>query len=82
MPRIAPINTLTTLQCQNVKGPAVLCDGRGEMVTRYTWPRRSDNVSLLRSAFNGLAVTVDGTKTGNPVTVPAHPQLKAYLDAL
>ena len=29
MPRIAPINTLTTLQCQNVKGPAVLCDGRG-----------------------------------------------------
>jgi hypothetical protein len=29
MPRIAPINTLTTLQCQNVKGPAVLNDGRG-----------------------------------------------------
>ncbi len=29
MPRIAPINTLTTLQCQNFKGPAVLYDGRG-----------------------------------------------------
>jgi hypothetical protein len=34
MPRIAPINTLTTLQCQNVKGPAVLNDGRGLRLER------------------------------------------------
>jgi integrase len=50
MPRIAPINTLTTLQCQNVKGPAVLNDGRG--------------LRLVVSATNQrkwvLRVTIDG----------------------
>lgn len=50
MPRIAPINTLTTLQCQNVRGPAVLNDGRGlRLVVSVTNQRKW----VLRVTING-----------------------------
>jgi integrase len=50
MPRIAPINTLTTLQCQNVKGPTVLNDGRGLRLV----------VSVTNQRKWVLRVTIDG----------------------
>ena len=52
------------------------------MVARYTGPRRGDIVSLMRSHYSGSAIAVAGSKNQNPVLVPVHYRLKAYLDAL
>lgn len=52
------------------------------MVARYTGPRRGDIVALMRSSYDGIGLTIPGSKTSNPVYVPVHPILKAYLDAL
>jgi integrase len=52
------------------------------MIARYAGARRGDLAGLRRSAYDGAAVAIPGAKTGTPVTVPAHPRLKAYLDGL
>jgi integrase len=52
------------------------------MLARYAGARRTDLAGLRRSSYDGLAISIPGTKTDTPVTVPAHPRLKAYLDSL
>lgn len=52
------------------------------MVARYTGPRRADITGLKRSHDDGKGLTIAGSKTSNPVWVPTHPDLRAYLDAL
>ena len=52
------------------------------MLARYSGARRSDLAALRRSSYDGAAISIPGTKTDTPVTVPAHPRLKAHLDSL
>lgn len=52
------------------------------MLARYSGARRSDLAALRRSSYDGAAIQIPGTKTDTPVTVPAHPRLKAHLDSL
>lgn len=52
------------------------------MLARYSGARRADLAALRRSSYDGGALQIPGSKTDTPVTVPAHPRLKAYLDAL
>ncbi|MBS0270755.1 MAG: tyrosine-type recombinase/integrase [Proteobacteria bacterium] len=51
------------------------------MVARYTGPRRSDIVGLMRSHYDGTSLAIAGSKNQNPVVVPVHATLKVYLDA-
>lgn len=52
------------------------------MVARYTGPRRGDIVGLMRNHYDGTHLAIAGSKNQNPVTVPVHKALKAYLDKL
>lgn len=52
------------------------------MLARYAGARRADLALLRRASYDGLALAIPGSKTDTPVTVPAHPRLKSYLDAL
>jgi integrase len=47
---------------------------------RFTGIPEGDMIRLPRSAYDGQWITWRRGKTGNPVDLPAHPELKAILD--
>jgi integrase len=46
----------------------------------YTGQRRGDVAAMVPSAYDGAAIAVVQEKTGAPLWIPVHPQLKAVLD--
>jgi integrase len=49
-------------------------------LARFTGIRQGDMVRLPRSAYDGTWIRWRQGKTGNPVDVPVHPELKAIID--
>jgi integrase len=54
----------------------------GYMIARFTGQRRGDVLRMARSAYNVGCIEVRQEKTDEPVVIPAHRRLKAYLDDL
>jgi integrase len=54
---------------------------RAVVLARYTGQRRGDLVSLTWRAYDGSSIALRQQKTGTPLVIPAHPALKAELDA-
>lgn len=52
------------------------------MIGRYTGQRRGDVLSMTRADYDGEGINVVQSKTGEPLWIPAHSRLKAYLDSL
>ena len=52
------------------------------IIGRFTGQRRGDVLRMARSAYDGGCIAVRQEKTGEPVVIPAHRRLKAYLDDL
>ena len=52
------------------------------MLAKYSGARRGDVVKLMRSDREDGGLCVSGSKTENPIWVPEHPDLTAYLDGL
>lgn len=51
------------------------------MLARYTGARRGDVCAMTRADRVDGGILVAGAKTDNPIWVPEHPRLTAYLDA-
>lgn len=51
------------------------------MLARYTGARRGDICRMTRADRVDGGILVAGSKTSNPIWVPEHPRLTAYLDA-
>src|SRR6185437_4151045 len=54
----------------------------GFMLLLFTGQRPGDMLNMTWGQYNGLTLKLRQQKTGKWVEVPAHPQLKAMLDAL
>jgi integrase len=52
------------------------------MLARYAGQREGDILKMTRKSYADGAIEVVQDKTGEPVWIPAHAVLKAYLDAL
>lgn len=52
----------------------------GYALSLYTGQRRSDVAALQWAAYDGQGIAVIQEKTGAPLWIPAHPQLKALLE--
>jgi integrase len=50
------------------------------VLARYTGQRRGDLCALPWSAYDGATIRLVQQKTGEPLVLPAHPELKAELD--
>ena len=55
--------------------------GRVVVLARYTGQRRGDLCAMGWSAYDGATIRLVQQKTGQPLVIPAHPALKAALDA-
>lgn len=54
----------------------------GYMLGRFAGQRRGDVLRMARTAYDGACIEVRQEKTDEPLTIPAHRRLKAYLDGL
>ena len=54
----------------------------GYMIARYTGQRRGDVLKMARTAYDGSCIEVRQEKTDEPLVIPAHRRLRAYLDQL
>ena len=52
------------------------------MLGRYTGQRRGDVLKMTRTAYDGVSIEVRQEKYDEPLVIPAHRRLRAYLDAL
>ncbi len=53
------------------------------MLGRYTGQRRGDVLAMTKADYDGAWIRVEAQeKTGEPLWIPAHPALRAYLDQL
>lgn len=52
------------------------------MLARYAGQREGDVLKMARTCYDGSAIQVVQDKTDEPLWIPAHTRLKAYLDKL
>jgi integrase len=53
----------------------------GYALALYTGQRRSDVAAMTREAYDGNGIAVVQEKTGAPLWIPVHPELRAALEA-
>ena len=54
----------------------------GYMIARYAGQRRGDVLKMARTAYDGSCIEIRQEKTGQPLVIPTHCRLRAYLDLL
>ncbi len=52
------------------------------MIGLYAGQRRGDVLKMARTAYDGANIEVRQEKTDEPLVIPVHRRLKAYLDQL
>ena len=54
----------------------------GYALALYSGQRRGDVAAMMWTAYDGAGIAVTQEKTGAPLWIPAHPQLKTILDPM
>lgn len=73
--------TNAELAAYEEKWPVGTRERLGYALALYSGQRRSDVASMTWAAYDGEGLAVTQDKTGAPLWIPAHPILKAILDA-
>jgi integrase len=68
------------LAAYELKWPIGTRQRLGFALALYTGQRRADVAAMQWSAYDGTGIAVVQEKTGAPLWIPAHPELKAILD--